>query len=436
MARTEEFWNNVYGVFDPSEVLAGERGEHLYCKQDHSPFDGLQQLFRASFKSARPPVAYFAGHRGSGKSSFLLRLLEARKNDCFVVYFDIEHNLESSKATRIDLLYLLGVAIHQAGVSEGLKVDPENLIALAESIETLSTKETGTPRNESINWAEMAKGVLVFTAGMLGSKPGEKLAEALLKPFSITTGISSEIARKREVEPQIQQIINRINLIIGDVETKAGKPLFVIIDGLDKIQRLEQAKEIFLQSRALRGPLCRLLYTVPMLIFTLPEFTGLTDDCETKLLPNVKLIERLDTTLKDEKGYVVMREVVSKRLGQVELTIDELFEKETVDKLIHISGGVMRYLVRYTLSALRKAELKGLDKVNLSTVQQVIDDETSRMTATLTAERRLELVKLIETKLPSEAPLVHELLHSLFILAYRNGETWYYPHPLLWNSLK
>src|SRR5437870_764671 len=107
MARPVDFWIKLQNVFQPEEILVGQRSEHLYCEREYSPYDDLCYEFRRDVQPLRPPIVFFTGHRGSGKSSMLFNLLDHFKKDYFVVYFDIAHNLDSRTANQIDLLYLL-----------------------------------------------------------------------------------------------------------------------------------------------------------------------------------------------------------------------------------------------------------------------------------------------------------------------------------------
>lgn len=209
MARSTEFWIELRKAFDPEEVLVGQRSEAFYCEREYSPFDKICQDFDNALRPIRPPVAFFTGHRGSGKSSLLMRLLDRLKNDYFITYFDIHHNLDSRRANQIDLLYLLGATVFQVAVQEGIHPDPKNLKELGESVYTV-TKTKKEAKQEALNVAELARGLLCFGAGLFGAKLGEKLAEAALKPFTITSGVSEETARKREIEPQVQDIVNNV----------------------------------------------------------------------------------------------------------------------------------------------------------------------------------------------------------------------------------
>ena len=123
MPRPAEFWDTCLGVFDSAEVLVGQRSTALYCERDGSPVDDIRVDFSPTVQSTRPPIGFCTGHRGSGKSSMLFRLLEHFTDACFVVYFDIEHNLDHHTATQVDLLYLLGAAIFKTAKEEGLNPD-------------------------------------------------------------------------------------------------------------------------------------------------------------------------------------------------------------------------------------------------------------------------------------------------------------------------
>ena len=434
MARSADFWDRCLGVFDPGEVLVGQRSQALYCEREHSPFDELLNHFRPTAQPTRPPRAFFTGHRGSGKSSLLLRLLEHLTSEYFVVYFDIDHNLDSRTANQIDLLYLLGATIYQVASNEGIGIRSESLNELARSVYTM-TYETKEVENEALNVGELAKELVCFGASMLGAEVGRQLAEAALKPFTFTSGVSEEVAGKRQVEPQVQNIINNVNLIISEVQQKAQKNLLVVVDGLDKLQRIEQAELIFLQSRALLGPVCRIIYTVPMLVFTSLGFGQTEGETKSHLLPNVKLFDRTSDTQTDPKGYDILREVVAKRMKSIGQTPDTVFEPEALDLLIFKSGGVVRDFIWLAQDAMSAAKILELDKVNTDAAQKAINDRASQLAFRLTETRVEELQKVRENKRPSGSPESRELLHGLFIVAYRNQTTWFDAHPLLWEEL-
>ncbi len=434
MARSTEFWIKFQQVFNPYEVLVEQRSQDFYCERLHSPFEDLLDDFRSDLQRNRPPVAFFAGHRGSGKSSMLYRLLDQLKADYFIVYFDIEHNLEKDKAAPIDLLYLLGVAIFNVALAENLDPEEENLMALVKSVykTVFERKET---EKEEINIADLLKGVISFGATILAGGIGQKLAEAATKGLSSSAAFSEEVGYKREVEPHPQTVINQINLIIADVETKAGKPLLVVVDGLDKLTKADQARQIFIESRALRAPLCGLIYTVPMLVFGEQKFDEVEDDCASRFFPNINIYSKHDDSPNPE-GHQLMGEVIFKRLSALGLKANnELFNEEALAELILKSGGVMRWLIELARDSGRQAERMNLDQINRQAVNRAIENFAAKKLGRLGIDKIEELRKTRKEKRYSGAPASLELLHSRLIVAYRNGRPWYDAHPLTWEEL-
>ena len=434
MAKTETNWSRIHDAFDPGEVLVGQRSRDLYCEREHSPFEVMCIDFASSLRPIRPPIAFFTGHRGSGKSSMLWRLVEQFKDDYFVVYFDIEHNLDSNKTNQVDLLFLLGATVFQVAVQEGLKPDPENLKMLAKSVYTLTETEKQV-KDESLDVVKLAKNLFCFGASAFGGGLGEKLAKAALEPFNFSSGVSEEVVRKREIEPQVQKIITNVNLIIADVQTRADRNVLVVVDGLDKLQRSSQAELIFLESRALRGPKCRIIYTVPMLIFTAPAFGEAEDECKSYFLPNIKVYEK-KTERKYRPGYQMLTEVVARRLGGLGIEPGGLFAPVALDLLIKKSGGLMRWFIELVQEACTHAQIRGDDKVTKAAARQAIEDRAAKLALRLNVEWIEELKKIRASNWPSGTKGSRELLQSRLAVAYRNRETWFDAHPLVWERLE
>jgi hypothetical protein len=435
MARAQASWDQLHQAFQPAEVLVGQRSRDLYCEREHSPYERMLRDFRPGLRPVRPPIAFFAGHRGCGKSSLLWRLLNEFQRDYFVVYFDVGQNLDSNKANQIDLLYLLGATIFQVAVQEGIEPEEDLLRGLADSISTLTTTRKETGRDESLDVVQLASGLLCFGASLLGGDMAKRLTEAVLTPFALTAGVSDEKVREREIEPQVQKIVTSVNLIIADVQTKAKRDVLVVVDGLDKLRRLDQAKLIFLESGALTEPVCRIIYTVPMLVFTDLAFGQAEEDCRSYLLPNVKVYEK-KSGRKYSPGYEILQDVAAKRLRTVGLLIEDVLEREALDLLIKMSGGVMRWFIGLIQDACSYAGSLGLDKVTREAAQRAVADRSATLAFRLNAMWIEELRKVRRSKLPTGGDLTVELLQSLMIVAYFNGGPWFDAHPLIWEALE
>ncbi|MEE8586102.1 MAG: hypothetical protein V3T83_14760, partial [Acidobacteriota bacterium] len=332
------------------------------------------------------------------------------------------------------LLYLLGATIYQVAVQEGYQPDKKNLEHLVDSVHTITSigKDSSS---DSLDVAKLASNLICFGASALGGSIAEKLAKAALEPFKLSSGVSDELVRKREIEPQVQHVINNVNLIIADVETKANRPLLVVVDGLDKLQRYEQAKLIFLDSRALRGPVCRIIYTVPMLIYASPGFGQVEEESVSFLLPNIKLYHKTSEK-KYSKGYQLLSEVVSRRLQLVNLQARDLFAPKALNYLIQNSGGILRWLIRLVRDAAINAEVARRDRIEFEDARRAVLDRSKELAFRLSVERIEQLRRIRERKLYSAQDEIHDLLQSLLIVAYWNDDVWFDVHPMIWDKLK
>ncbi len=438
MARSKDFWNQVARTFHPQEVLLGPR-QKLYCEREDSPLEWMRHDLDPGLELPRPPIAYFTGHRGSGKSNMLWRLLESFKDDYFIVYFDVEHNLDTARTNQVDVLYLLGTTIFEVALREGLEPDRTLIEELDEAVFSLTETHTQTPRRESVDIVKLASGLICFGAGALGGsvveKTAEKLTKAVLEPFRFSSGVSQEIVRTRQVEPQVQAIINNVNLIIADVETRSGKDLFVVVDGLDKIQRLDQARLIFLESGALRGPVCRIVYTVPMLIYREGAFGQVEEESLSYLFPNVRTYYKTSGK-RYAKGCGMLEEVVVRRLGTIGVELGDLFEPRALDLLIRKSGGVMRWLIELVRDAATAARIDGRDKISLAAARQAVQRHARRLAFRLDTALVDQLREIRRSRRLVQSDRMGELLQGLMVVAYLNGEPWFDAHPLVWEALE
>lgn len=437
MARLPDFWIQVLNQFNPQEVLTGERGQKFYTDRDESPERKIRLAFQPQLTPNLPSKALLTGHRGCGKTSLLFRLLEHFKNHYFLVYFDIEHNFDKENFTQIDLLYLIGGAIYRVAEQEQLKPNSEIFTDLAHSVYTLVYEEKEKVKDESLKAIDLVKGVICFGARMLGSELGENLTKAFLEPFTFTSGVSEDKSRKREVRPQVQQVVNCVNRLIADVESKAGKQLLLVVDGLDKIRQSDLADFLFVESRSLLGPACRLIYTAPMSLYQ--SFPQLSQDLSNVFfLPNLKLWDRQNDSKLDPSGYNTMRQMVDRRLRNIGISdTADLIATKVLELLIANSGGVVRWLVKLFYDACIAAQEIDSDTITEQTALKAINHNSQGFQLAKDSNVLKELHQVRDHKIPSGSDLSRRLLHDQFILAYANGgDIWYDVHPLLWSALK
>ena len=449
--KMKKSWFEFRQAFDYGEILTGERGRKLYGDRESSPLKNMKTRYKdaSKRKDGKPFISFFTGHRGSGKSSMLFKLINELIGDFFVVYFDIEHNLDKSKTHLIDLLELIGASIFKTAKDEGLEPDDENYRELEKSLYSI-IYEIKDEKDEKFDIVKMLKNVICFGAKMLGSELGENLSKSLLEPLSLNLSIKENILEKRTLDPKVQDIINNINLIIADVQEKAKKPILLVIDGLDKISpslsmrinpqnppELDQAGMIFLNSRALLGPKCNIIYTIPLFLYQDPLIDEIEAECKIFSLPNIKTYDPKNEKKLYEKGWEELQEIVRKRLNLLGyLSIEEIFYTDALDILIKKSGGILRWFIELIYSASLEADNMDIEKINLEAAMRAVDEKTRTITARLPLNLLKELQETRETKLPSGSLESKELLHARLIVAYGNGSTWFDAHPITWEAIK
>lgn len=438
MAKPKNPWDDVYRAFQPYERLVGQRSRDLYCEREHTPLELMLSDFRPVEGLARPPIAYLTGLRGSGKSSLLLRFLEHFRDEYFVVYFDVEFHLDTATAHEVDLLYLLGACIFQTGVDEGLKPDKTHLEKLADSVYALTETKT-RPQSESLDVVALASKLICLGSGAFGGslaeKAAEKLTQGMRDSFKLSSGVEHKVVAEHKSEPQIQKIVNNVNLILGDAKLKneGERDILVVVDGLDKLSQPGQARKMFLESRALLGPRCRLVYTVPISIYKDISFGEAEQECSSYLLPNVKLYEKGDRTKKYRRGYEMLREVVRLRLRSADLEIQDVLTSSALDLLIVKSGGVLRWLVELVKDASNLAYQRELDKINLEIAREAVTHHRRKLSGRLDTQLLKDLDEVRQSHRLPGGPRAGELLQSRFIAPYYNGEAWYDVHPIIWE---
>ncbi len=209
-----------------------------------------------------------------------------------------------------------------------------------------------------------------------------------------------------------------------------------MVDGLDKLRQPGQARGLFLETNALRGPRCRIIYTVPISIYQQLAFGEAEEECPSHLLPNIKLYEKGDPDRKYRRGYATMREIVDKRVHSIGLERKDLFTPGTLDLIIKNSGGVLRWLIELIKDASNLVWARGLDKVNRQVAREAITTQARKLSGRLDLELTAELREVRKHNRLTGGDKTGELLQSRLIVPYFNGDLWYDAHPLVWEVLE
>lgn len=409
---TEEFvvaedldlaWSN----FDPFFTLPA--GCPFHVEREDKP---LNRLKRALMRQHRqPPKYFFSGHRGCGKSTELNRLAadDEIKNKFFIVKYSVKDVCDVNNLDYIDVLFSIGAQLYIQYLEAGGK------------LETGLIKELDGWKNSIIEKEEA-----VSTSAEVSLEGGIKTFFVSILSKIKVEGTTKETIRKK-IEPKLSELIDKINMIIADIEGKEKKKILVLIDDLDK-PRLDQAKTIFFNNyTAITLPSCFIVYTVPISIY----FTYEQELRESKFfLPNIKLHSRNDKNSIDETGYKLMRLFVSKRMKT------ELIEPDALNHVIKIGAGVFRESARVMQIAIDRAIEKGRKNIINEDVDRAESELRGDFKRQLTTDDYIILKEICDKNEMRGIERIGHLLHNLSLLEYVNGEPWCDVHPVIEELLK
>ena len=106
MTQSLKFLRRIYNAFDPFRPLPAGHPAYVDCQEVRGDGDILIELGKGITYSDRPTCQLYAGHRGAGKSTELLRLEKyLKERDCRVVYFSAdEEDIDPENAQYTDIL--------------------------------------------------------------------------------------------------------------------------------------------------------------------------------------------------------------------------------------------------------------------------------------------------------------------------------------------
>lgn len=465
MTTAKEFWSPIINAFNPVGQIRPEDVTRFYVDrkqgdQQRSRVQRLKVSLITSTTQNRPYKALLTGHVGCGKSSELMRLGQELANDFFVVWFDAEYTLFAETANQFDIIYTMGLAVHATAEAARLKPDRKKIQALEESLSRFVRKYVERD-DKGLKWTELIGQVFALTfsagAGLAGNAvagvPGAiaagafvaALGQGILKATRVELNISDEQVRTLELPQNRREVIGALNGIIEEVVQKAGKPVVIITDGLDKVPTA-RALKLFVESALLTEPACGVIYTAPIEFHHRLEAGGANSLFNNSVMLNNPPVHHRPPTGEDwqqdrdpnDDGVEVMRRVIAKRLEACGKKIDEVISPAAMDYLARMSGGVMRELIRYFQDAATSAQIMNRMEIDEEIAREVIDDYRADLELRLREQDRQSLRAVLQNgRLGSDGETEATLLRNLLLLSYqeRSG-AWFDANPLALPLIK
>ncbi|OKH15184.1 ATP-binding protein [[Limnothrix rosea] IAM M-220] len=448
---SEDLLVKIFNSFDPFFPLDINNNKDASLYVDMSDSRGGAKIERDLGKTIircrdnRATTQLYTGHRGTGKSTELLRLKKyLEEQGCYVVYFAADDgDIDPEDAQYSDVL----IACTRQLLD---KLKPY-------ADQSLLQKWVGSRLQEL---KELAFAEVTFEQGKVDIPlMFAKMSMAIRK-------IPSERRKIRDIiEPNTITLLESLQGFIKDAKGKlpdGKKQLVVIVDNLDRIVPIRRQggrtnhEEIFVdRAEQLKDLGCDVVYTVPISIaYSRANELGNNYDSDPVILP-ITAVKTKDGE-QIEAGINELKEVIRRRVRQ-HLTGEERCElvpqifgsDEILQRLCLMSGGHVRDLLRLVRTSFDEIETLPITKVAARSAMIKMRD-TYRRSVT-SPEEWLALARVAKTKQVEGSEQERQLLFSRCILQYRladeaptdvewddddweeDAPTWYDVHPLILN---
>lgn len=423
----EDILDEMYNSFTTMPLQPGDEA-YVDCRSVRGDEDVLEDLGRAVRRSHVFTYQLYAGHRGAGKTTELLRLKENLEKDNYnVVYFAAdEQDLSSQDVQYTDIL--LACTRHLWEELESANSEPilKWLQARWQSLQDVMVAEV------EVDKLNLEVGLPLFA--------------------KLTATMRAQPTQRQQIrerlEAHTETLVKALNEFLEDACNRLPdkRKLLVIADNLDRIAPIfrdngrSNHEEIFLdRCEQLKAINCHIIYTVPISFIYSGSATELKDNYNLpKVLPSIMV--RYENGDPYEPGLEVLRAIVRQRVPQQfrESLVPEIFESEDVlQDLCLASGGYVRDLMQLMQVAINKT---GTLPIQRRAVQRAIDDLLDVYRRAM-EDRREELRKVHESKNIEHDMVQRHLLFIRCVLEYRyfdergKKRVWYDVHPVLWEEL-
>lgn len=394
------------------------------CLQDH---DADQNSFAK--------VA-LTGHRGCGKPTELLRLEHELSGRFFPLHFYATEEEVLPDYDYADLFLWLTDELLRRFQEQGLRLDRSLAEDVALWFAQITETEVESLRKEGELTAEAeAKarwGLLSFSVGVLAR---------------VKSRIVGSNEARREIRHRLQnysiELIRRFNLLLDNAHQalrNASRPanLLMVIDNLDRLTPQVASKLFFDNGEMLKMPRAHMIYTVPIATVLAPRSVGTIFE-HLFTLPMIKTRQRNGKAFSD--GIRALTELLSVRID-----LEAIFgSKAVVRRLVEMSGGSVRDLMRLVDSAQMVARAEGKEVIDMDSAHRAIAKLRLFFEQLLVPaasyfprlgrihQRKDDGSRVLEDPeaISKDREFLSQLLFNGSILEYNGGESWYDVHPIV-----
>lgn len=433
-----QIWQTIFERFDP------ERPPDVPAWHATRPLSPLDSICEALDFPKGTPHVLLTGTVGTGKTTELLRVAEARASKEFVVFLDLERHFDQvvgdpealHHVTSWEVVFLAGLAILRSAQQRlGFTFPEAHVRALAQAWVEAAKLSHAIEAAPEVDLGKLAKSLVLVTSAVGAAVGGPAVAAvgsglATLgesAKWSLPLGLSKK--KLPDQDSQAQTLLQCVNVLIGLVQAR-GSQVLLILDGLDRIKTFERAKDLFLDSKMIGQLNCRVVLCGPFVLRTDGAINGVRGFSDVPPLVNVPVLAQEDPS-RPGVGIPFFRDLFVRRVA--DLQAPDLLEPALLDRLAYYSGGRAREFVTMIQRLAHRAYSADAHSAPPELVEKVIDERRRRWETGLTRGhiRVLEAIAADPEHRLLDDELAQKLLMTGALLPYPDGSEWFYPHPLL-----
>ena len=422
---------DAFNAVDPAQPLQPGDPRYVDCTDVRGDEDVVGTLFNAITRSDRSLHQLCTGHRGSGKSTELLRLKARLEQAGYeVIYFEADDDLDLNDLEYSDLLLAAARRIEAGARERGVSLDQE-----LKSIERWFAEVVYSQQE----WRQMERELQAEASLGIGLPEGIPLIARLFAKLTgqIKTGQAVKQEVRRKLDQQVSQLIAGVNDLLQrlevEVRNKGRQGVVLVVDNLDRVtlRDLEGGRTsheaLFVEhGEPLRALKCHAIYTVPISMLYSTKATQLTS-----LFPRYQIVPmiRVSDRNGDEfpKGLARLRDILARRID-----LSPLFEPDALDALCRASGGHPRQLMALTTYAIDYADERAPRPVAAKAAARAVGrlvNEYGRMIP----EAHFPLLARVHRLKSVQNDRDHQtMLYNLSVLEYTDGQpAWHDVHPVV-----
>ena len=339
----------------------------------------------------------FLGFRGCGKSTELNRLSRALDENRFLIVSYSIRELDVSDFDFRDFFASMALKIYDTAEKE-IELERD----IKDDFREFMMRITKVSEEDITRYREAGISFSKFILLKLGR-------EAKTRKYV-----------RKELETKISDLIQRLNWLTIEVESKSTKRIVVIVDDLDKLARGQQAEDFFYKNYGLLiQPNCFVIYTFPIPLTFNPYYENVRHAFDDDIiLPQLPVRSR-DRKRINEENFDFYKEIVKKRMDL------GLVEEEALKEAILSTGKTSEFI-----SVMRDAAIKAYrnrnEKITKEEVGKALEKLRRTYDRTLTEAHKRRLLEIYDKKEARDENIKdstsRDLLFSLTAVEYEDEE--------------